>query len=283
MKKNTYKSILLQTFRDFVDFCVANKLLYYGAYGTVLGAVRHQGLIPWDDDIDVYMPRQDYNRFIALKQKVPTGYEIVDYDNEGYFCNFAKFSNANTTILETPELPFVYGIFIDVFPLDECSESIDKNKEILREYSRSYFKFFKACREYRLSALVVPKNKTTFIFDVKTITNFFYYHRLYKKTLQKMKDIEIKLQAEKGDYYCRYSPVLEECNVFPKKWFGKGVFAKYENLEILIPTEFDLYLKKEYGNYMQLPPIEKRNSGHSHYFVNLNERCTLSTIKKELI
>ena len=95
-----------------------------------------------------------------------------------------------------------------------------------------------------------------------------------------MKDIEIKLQAERGDYYCRYSPILEKCNVFPKKWFGKGVFAKYENLEILIPTEFDLYLKKEYGNYMQLPPIEKRNSGHSHYFVNLNERCTLSTIKK---
>lgn len=165
MNKITYKNVLLQTFRDFIAFCEMNNLMYYGAFGTVLGAIRHQGLIPWDDDIDVYMPRQDYNRFIALKQKVPTGYEIVDYDNEGYFCNFAKFSNANTTILETPELPFVYGIFIDVFPLDECSESIDKNKEILREYSRSYFKFFKACREYRLSALVMPKNKTTFIFD----------------------------------------------------------------------------------------------------------------------
>lgn len=283
MNKITYKNVLLQTFRDFIAFCEMNNLMYYGAFGTVLGAIRHQGLIPWDDDIDVYMPRQDYNRFIALKQKVPTGYEIVDYDNEGYFCNFAKFSNANTTILETPELPFVYGIFIDVFPLDECSESIDKNKEILREYSRSYFKFFKACREYRLSALVVPKNKTTFIFDVKTIMNFFYYHRLYKKNLQKMKDIEIKLQAERGNYYCRYSPILKECRVYPKKWFGKGKLEKYEDLVILIPQESDLYLKKVYGNYMQLPPIEKRNSGHSHYFVNLNERCTLSTIKKELI
>ena len=87
-----FKQRLIKLFKEFIDVCNKNKLRYYAAYGTALGAVRHRGIIPWDDDIDVWMPREDYERFLSLRnQLTATPYEILDIQNKGYYLYFAKF------------------------------------------------------------------------------------------------------------------------------------------------------------------------------------------------
>ena len=110
--KLKYKEILCKTMKSFINICKEHNLQYYACAGTCLGAIRHKGMIPWDDDIDVLMPRSDYDKFLALKQKLQgTGYEIVDSNNQFYNQWFAKFSDANTTIVEMTDFPIVFGVY----------------------------------------------------------------------------------------------------------------------------------------------------------------------------
>lgn len=113
--KLKYKEILCNTMKSFINICKEHNLQYYACAGTCLGAIRHKGMIPWDDDIDVLMPRSDYDKFLALKQKLQgTGYEIVDSNNQFYNQWFAKFSDANTTIVEITDFPIVFGVYDNI-------------------------------------------------------------------------------------------------------------------------------------------------------------------------
>ena len=106
--RERYKELLIKTMSEFIKVCDRNGIEYIGAYGTVLGAIRHKGLIPWDDDIDVFMTRENYEKFLRLKKNlVGSGYEIVDLDDKGYYLPFAKFCDSQTTIWEVENLPFI--------------------------------------------------------------------------------------------------------------------------------------------------------------------------------
>lgn len=131
--KLKYKEILCNTMKSFINICKEHNLQYYACAGTCLGAIRHKGMIPWDDDIDVLMPRSDYDKFLALKQKLQgTGYEIVDSNNQFYNQWFAKFSDANTTIVEITDFPIVFGVYVDIFPLDEVG-NLDVAKNCMKK------------------------------------------------------------------------------------------------------------------------------------------------------
>ena len=109
---------LLTLFKAFIAFCHEHHLTYYAAYGTALGAVRHQGMIPWDDDIDVWMPRKDYDKLLSLRSHLNgTNYEIIDIKDKGYYLYFAKFCDRNSTIIER-EGEALMGLYLDIFPLD---------------------------------------------------------------------------------------------------------------------------------------------------------------------
>ncbi|KXB74135.1 hypothetical protein HMPREF1860_02125 [Prevotella amnii] len=114
---------LLSLFKEFTLFCKKNNLTYYAAYGTAIGAVRHHGIIPWDDDVDVWMPRKDYEKLLKLKTTLlKTNYEIINIENKGYYLYFAKFCNRNTSIIEREGEPNI-GLYIDIFPLDNYNTS----------------------------------------------------------------------------------------------------------------------------------------------------------------
>lgn len=139
--KLKYKEILCNTMKSFINICKEHNLQYYACAGTCLGAIRHKGMIPWDDDIDVLMPRSDYDKFLALKQKLQgTGYEIVDSNNQFYNQWFAKFSDANTTIVEITDFPIVFGVYVDIFPLDEVG-NLDVAKKLHEEKSKYFDKY----------------------------------------------------------------------------------------------------------------------------------------------
>ena len=115
-----YKKKLLETFKAFDAFCRKHDINYYAAYGTLIGAVRHKGLIPWDDDIDVLMLPDDYNKFCSYRGNVDGHYDIVDSRDENYWLlTLAKFVDMNTTLWEMEEYPCVTGVYIDIFPLYE--------------------------------------------------------------------------------------------------------------------------------------------------------------------
>ena len=103
--ESRYKEILLKTMKAFIAFCKEHDIEYMAAYGTILGTIRHKGLIPWDDDIDVFMTRENYEKFLQFKKDVfKTGYEIIDKNDKGYYLPFAKFCDANSTIWEKKEI-----------------------------------------------------------------------------------------------------------------------------------------------------------------------------------
>lgn len=269
------KSILLKTFSRFHLFCEEHKLRYCAGYGTVIGAVRHKGLIPWDDDIDVYMPRSDYDRFVRLNCFAKElGCEIISSQNESFYLPFAKFCDAKSTIVEYKEWPFVIGVFIDVFPLDETNESV--NSSLKQEFTKNFEIYRAGNSPYEIKKMLLALKKRNFRWAAIHFRNYFFYgilgKILYGRILKKIKSIT-------GDFYISYcGPYKNE--QFPKSWFGNPILVEFEHLKMYIPQEYDLYLKNLYGDYMRLPPEEKRVSHHELYYFNFESRMTLNQVKK---
>ena len=283
MDRILYKSILLHTMKDFISLCEENKLKYVAAFGTVLGAVRHNGLIPWDDDIDVYMPREDYNKLLTLKNKLKgTKYELQDYCDEGYYLPYAKFCNKNTTLWELEEFPHIIGVFIDIFPLDKCSRNIEVVKDMHKEYRKAWFRY--------LNCLFVPPKEKILIsiygFKLRTILTYLkcYISKYFlkRKLLNDFKKRENTISEFKGECYIYYDVYINENIdklIYPPEWIENNILFKFEDFNIKLPEQFHEYLSQEYGDYMQLPPIEGRKSQHFCHFVDLKKRLQIKDLK----
>ena len=112
------KHIQLDMLSDIAEFCEQNNIKYFLAYGTLIGAIRHKGYIPWDDDIDICMPRPDYDKFLSLYNKKDSAYKAVAFElDENYKLPFAKVNDTRTVMWETMYDQDVFGVYIDVFPL----------------------------------------------------------------------------------------------------------------------------------------------------------------------
>lgn len=282
MKQETnqkYLSLLLQTMKDFDNFCNQNNFRYYACGGTAIGAVRHQGLIPWDDDIDVYMPREDYNKFLSLKNKAVSDYEIIDIRDKGYYVPFAKFSNKKTTIWEYQSIPFIFGVYIDVFPLDSCNGDItflqsqgDSYKILVDKYVRSLSRH--RFREYlNLWKKRQYKEIASLIWDVT-------YHRLNRiRYHREILAFEEELAKQQGEfYYCYGINLVYPHEVFPKEWFDEYIMMPFENISVRMPIGYKQYLEQQFGDYMTPPPVENRVSHHPKHHLDLERRLTIKQI-----
>lgn len=280
-QNNIYKKILLQTMQDFIKLCEDNNIKYIAAYGTVLGAVRHKGLIPWDDDIDVYMKREDYNKFLSLRDKLSNSiYEIINHDNENYYLPFAKFCNKHTTIWEMEELPFVMGIFIDIFPLDYCPQNIAEAEQLIFLFKKHWSTYYRSLRKLTIKQYIESLKKLSIrslIFDIRNCI----YRICKKKMYSHFLEIENRIQSIKGRNYIRYTTANVPINriVHHYSWIEETIEVPFENFYIRIPQDYHNYLTNEFGDYMKLPPIEMRNSNHFHYFIDLNQRLTIDEIR----
>ena len=188
------REILLRTMKDFMAFCDIAGLKWYLAYGSAIGAVRHNGFIPWDDDIDVYMPREDYERFLSMKGKIS---EISGGKLEGEYdiCGarvsdsdvsfpFTKFCDMNSTIWEKKQYPVITGIFIDVFPLDKTGDDMAENDRLKDHYQACFRKYRRGFRKhsanYCFRALLEGRLKDCFKFITDNVLYRTRKHN-YKK------------------------------------------------------------------------------------------------------
>ncbi len=274
-----FKKKLIATFYEFDNFCKSHGIKYFAAYGTLIGAIRHKGLIPWDDDIDVWMLPEDYNKFCNLKGKVDGHYDIVDSRDEGYWLyDLAKFVDTNTTLWEFESLPCITGIYIDVFPLAACSMPFAI--EIKKLYDKASYLVERSRMKHSNNELINIfrqhdwRELKFFIYDIICMP---FMKNVWKR---RHNEYQNEIKNGKGDMLISYEAMCREKNIFEKQWFENVEFADFENIKITIPSGYDKILTQLYGNYMELPPEEKRISHHSHYFLDLERRWTINEIKE---
>lgn len=263
------KKIEIDMLRFFRDTCEEHGLTYYLAFGTLIGAVRHKGFIPWDDDIDILMPRKDYEklqsltiedrwsdyRFLSYKSEPRYGYPWIKLACKKVELRPSRFNNG-----------FLYGTSLDIFALD----SIEGNsEEIIPKTDKIKNSFLYDMKIRQFYAGVNQGNK------INKLIRKLYYNIIGSRmgsaySLIDATEKKIKSISSDDAKYCvyvfdRYSSLWE------KKWFGdKPVYLEFEGEKFRVPENYDKVLRESYGDYMKLPPEEKRVPIHiySAYYVD---------------
>ena len=241
----------LEILDKFVQICENHNFTYSLAYGTLLGAVRHQGFIPWDDDLDVFMPRKDYEEFLKIAQEELGDKFYLDcFDaNSDYYLQFAKIKKNNTIFLEESikHLNNHKGIFIDVFPLDNLYDNI-KRSHIDAIFIKS------------ITNAVNLKNKIGKLKNARHPILVTFLRAFSKKTLMKMqKWLSTKNTNNNSKYVtCFYSVYPFQKEIFKRDDLFPTTTLKFEGKDYKVFKEYDKILTHVYGNYMELPPKEKR-------------------------
>lgn len=229
------------------EICRKNHLKYYIGYGTLIGAIRHKGFIPWDDDIDIIMPRPDYIKIMKIMQKENGRYKFISIENSknDYNYPFAKVIDSNTKMVEEwrPNKEEL-GIYVDVFPLDGLGNSISEAQNSAKKYlkNRDRILYLETVRKDgikgRFLNLIGRKNINRYILMIAKRYNAY------------------KTQ------YVGSMMAWDEREVVERKVYGKGVEVEFENHKFFAPDNYDFILKKWYGDYMMLPSEKDRKPHH---------------------
>ena len=254
------KHIEFEMLKALLKCCDELNIKVFLVGGTALGAVRHQGFILWDDDIDVAMRRTDFELFITKGQEFLPRYLFLQsrLSEQNLLCNFAKIRDSRTTFIESSQRDrkINHGIFIDVFPLDffpEDESEIENLQKKLRMLNLRIRQEYTLPEENRGSKIVEMKRRIA--------GRLLQWKYPSVMTALDLKD-EIVKSVKPSTYLVNYCGAWGNKEVFPAEWLGEGTNAFFEGLTVSIPQEYDKYLTHIYGDYMQLPPVEKRITHH---------------------
>lgn len=274
-----WREIITRTLGVFHQLCQDHGLRYYAIGGTAIGAVRHHGIIPWDDDIDVGMPRADYDRLLSLAPTaLPQGYELIlPETHRHYNLPFAKLCDARTTLVERPDVPCVIGLFIDIFPLDAAPSDRAEAERLVRRYRRLQNRLeaitTRSTFVTHLSLLAHPRQWGRFV--IKTI-GYFFRPQLRRHLLSSMNQIARAynhLPAGLTTHLVNYGGAYGVREIFPASLLdGPPLFMPFEDIQISMMPGYDQYLRGIYGDYMQMPPEDRQTPHHLKHYVNLTKR-----------
>lgn len=237
--------------------CKKYNLKYFLCWGSLLGAVRHGGFVPWDDDLDVAMPRKDYEEFLTHAAEFPEPYFLqTPFSDPGYYYSHAKLRNSNTAALDYPFLfqGFNMGIFIDILPLDEIDRKegmqiFDNVTQLIQENNVAM----------RLTHPYLNERDRKRVSEYKGGDPLENYNKMQNlaKVSAKSSDVQCSLLMAVVYGYSR--------DVWEKSCFDGLMEVKlYNSISTYIPKMYDVILKKTYGDYMKFPPVEKRGVWHNN-------------------
>lgn len=254
------QSHLLDLMRILHEVCDRNSIEYYMLGGTMLGAVRHQGFIPWDDDMDIGIPREGYEKLLALPESEwPDFIQIkTNKNSEDLLYPYSKLMNANTTLVEDRLDGIVEGIYIDIFPLDGAG-----NHDIFAKLH--FYRFF-----WKLGLLYNNQDHGRKSTLPRRIVQWYARKRNTRKLYSNVEKCLKSVSFTKSRLIGNFPGAWGFREVMPKSIMGKPRLYKFEDMMLYGPEAYDLYLKSLYGDYMKLPPVEKRKSHHRFIHVDLN-------------
>ncbi len=265
------RSIQLRMLRTFADFCEENGLRYFLSSGTLLGAVRHQGFIPWDDDIDLNMPRPDCEKLLALSEGEIGPYVFTGPDMDGFcpICECFRLYSPDAVIESWAagyaREPYYYPVFIDVFPIEGLPDGMLQTR-------LHYYRILFARKMQRISILkhMEARSFAAHIFHVIAwIPAKLVGYRKWSELVQK---IATKYSFEDCDWVgVMTTPAQTIAEKVRKADYLKQIPVTFENEIYHAPSNYDIYLRQLYGDYMTPPPANKRRSDHVFHVFRVKE------------
>jgi len=267
------QKVLVEILQYFVSVCEEHNLQYFVTYGTLIGAVRHKGFIPWDDDIDVAMPRDDYNRFLEIMDGKKGKYAIIYPTKENnYYLSFIKLYDTTTLMVEYRDIDCSYGIYIDVFPIDGTVQDKRKQQALFQKFVVLKNQFH-ICSKTSVSHIKDACLKLL-KFKLRTVWYELFYGVFRRKgrevLLKKMNDLMTSCPYNTAEYVVCYPGSADIKEIIKKEWINETQEGWFEGLKVKIPIDYDSFLKHIYGDYMELPPEEERVSCHARIEVKYN-------------
>lgn len=257
------QTLSLEILKDIHNFCIQNDITYTLFGGTMIGAIRHKGFIPWDDDIDIAMPRPDYERFLSTYHS-ENGYKLIAAGQEDSYIAFSRVCEMDKTLVINRILPWYKhetGVWIDIFPLDATPDNPEEAKTLINDFVKEW----KECCAIRSSFSSFK--------DVQGIDKII---KLFiKKIIRHIPGKDIFTLNNKYIEHCKAIPWGSTNHFANLAYMGYGfkeylcmddikemILVPYEDVKFYVCKGYDHLMRMKYGDYLLLPPIEKQTSNH---------------------
>lgn len=259
------QAVSLEILKIVADICEKQGYRYFLIYGTLIGAIRHKGYIPWDDDVDIVMPRPDYEKFIQYFEKHQSEYEYLKLFNtktcKDYPYMITRISDDRYVTDMKNEKPYGMGVFIDIYPYDGLGQTED---EALK-YGMKGDRLSSLCYQATRKKYAVENTSST----LKKIAKFPVFiiakicgKNIFQRKLSKLEGVKNYDTSKYVGCVVWLSGGMRD--IFKREWFDEYIIVPYEKYEFRVPKNYHEILTQVYGNYMELPP-EKDRIGH-HFF-----------------
>lgn len=264
---STLREIELDILQSFIEVCEALSIRYFVVEGTLLGAVRHGGFIPWDDDIDVGMLRSDYEVFLERGQELlPEHLFVQTHETDpNYPHSFGKIRDTRTSFVETTmsRIPMEHGVYIDVFPFDYYPQG--KLRSLMFDIKKFWLR-------YRIRSVFFDPSLSRMTPSSLAKRGLMLLARFITPSLEEAYEKQERLFAGQ-----KASPLVAnngspwgKREVIPAAWVEEVTPVAFEGIGVAAPSKYREYLSRVYGDYMSMPPPEERVPHHFVSFVDFN-------------